>query len=336
MKWESSDFAVGAVVVAASLIILGSFLWLSPAGADRTYPLYTEFDRIDGIGSQANVVLRGYNVGSVGAIQPQISPDGNLHFRVRMDIQARLASGDSLRLPVGTTARLMPPPVIGAGFIVLEPPAGGGPPLDPGSTIPGIRTTAIVEQMQGLTTDIGGELVTTMTTARQLMDSLTMVVSTANRAMLTTTAAIPDVIAGLREQLEVARALTGDLRTQVNTLSPAALASIDTVTLLLSDSHRLVEQLNGTLSATRPQMQGIVAQLDTTTILLAHFVRQVTARPWKALTGVEPPEGLEPPPPGPAISVGSTGDTAPDLPPLRRVPVAVPSAPDSTVGAGGG
>jgi ABC-type transporter Mla subunit MlaD len=144
MKWESSDFTVGFVVVAAAVILLGSFLWLSPAVARSTYPLYAEFDRIDGVNTQSNVVLRGYNVGRVGAIETRMTAGGDLRFRVRMDIESKLASGDSLLLPGGTTARLVPPPVIGAGFILLETPREGGTPLSPGSTIPGVRSTAIM------------------------------------------------------------------------------------------------------------------------------------------------------------------------------------------------
>ncbi|MFW6331190.1 MAG: MlaD family protein, partial [Gemmatimonadota bacterium] len=166
MKWESSDLTVGVVVLTASIILLGSFLWLSPAVSGRTYPLYTEFDRIDGVAGQADVILRGYAVGRVGAIEPRLA-GGDLRFRVRLDIDSELGDGDSLRLPRGTTARLVPPPVIGAGYILLETPAAGGDPIPPGSTIPGVRTTAMLEQVQGLTTDLSGELLTTMSTARQ-------------------------------------------------------------------------------------------------------------------------------------------------------------------------
>ena len=312
MKWESADFAVGAVVVTGMLILVGSFIWLSPVASKRTYPLYTEFDRIDGINTQANVVLRGYTVGSVGAIEPRVSDDGSLRFRVQLEIMSRLASGDSLRLPGGTVARLMPPPVIGAGFIQLETPAtGGGRTLDPGSQIPGVRNTAIVEQVQGMTGEISGEVVQTMLTARELMDSMTSAIVMANGALLRTTDAIPPLVRGLEQQLVLAQQLTEDLRTQLNTIGPATVASIDTATLLLAESRTLVAELNGFLGSTTPEVGSILANLDTTSVLLTHLVRQLSERPWRALTGVKPPEGLDPPEPGAAISSGSPGDTIP-------------------------
>lgn len=313
MKWESSDFTVGAVVVAAVLILAGSFLWLSPAVAGNTYALYTEFDRIDGVNTQSNVVLRGYVVGRVGAIDPLLTEDGALRFRVQLDIQSSLASGDSLLLPEGTTARLVPPPVIGAGYVLLETPAHRTGTLAPGTTIPGVRNTAIMEQVQGVAEDVSSEVLNTMAMAQNLMDSLSAAVSTANRTLEATSAAIPPLMQSLEQQLEATAALTQDLRQQVNTLSPAALAAIDSVSSLLSDSRGMVGELQGTLVASQPEIYSILAHLDTTSILLTHFIREVSEKPLRILSGVDPPPGLEPPPPGPAIPVGSPGDTVPVL-----------------------
>lgn len=318
-------------MVAAAVIILGSFLWLSPALAGGTYPLYAEFDRIDGVNTQSNVVLRGYAVGRVGAIEPRMAPDGSLRFRVQLDIESRLASGDSLLLPTGTTARLVPPPVIGAGYILLETPDRRGLPLAPGSTLPGIRGTAIIEQVQGITGDVSTQVLSTMAVAQSLMDSVTVAIMTANRALAETSAAIPPLVRGLERQLEATGALTADLREQVNTLSPAALATIDSVNLLLTDSRTLVQDLTGTLAVTTPDIRRILAQLDTTTVLLTHFVREISKRPLNLLSGVDPPPGLVPPPPGPAITVGSEGDTVP-----RIDTDTVPGEPGGEGGGGGG
>lgn len=313
MKWESSDFTVGAVVVAAVVILLGSFLWLSPAVAGSTYPLYTEFDRIDGVNNQSNVVLRGYTVGRVGAIEPRVTEAGNLRFRVQLDIDAQLASGDSLLLPEGTTARLVPPPVIGAGYILLETPDHRAGTLAPGSTIPGTRNTAVIEQVQDMTDDVSSEIIATLTTARSLMDSLNAAVGTVNRALTETSGLIPPLADDLHQQLEATAALTADIQQQVNTLSPAARATIDSVSALLSDSRTLVGRIHGTVAASQPEIASILAHLDTTSILLTHFMREVSERPLRVLSGVKPPPGLEPPPPGPAIPVGSEGDTVPQL-----------------------
>lgn len=313
MKWERTDLIVGSVVVAALLIVLGSFLWLSPALSARTYPLYTVFDRIDGLAGGANVMIQGYAVGQVGAIEPGLDAAGNMRFRVRMDIRFQLASGDSLLLMRGTRARLVPPAVIGSGYILLEPPDQVAPRLEPGATLPGVRATAVIEQVQSMTDEISGELVKTMQTSRALMDSMAVAISQTGEAMGQANALVehtaetlPRLLGAVQQQLAAAESLTADLRDHVNTLGPAAAASIDTATMLLSDSRRLVQDLNTLLNTSQPEMEGILANLDTTTILLQHFVRQVSQRPLRMLSGVKPPAGLQP------TGLATPVDSAPD------------------------
>ncbi len=313
MKWESSDLMVGAVVLGAMAIASAGLFWLSPASAGDSYPLYTSFDRIDGVGTQAGVVLQGYAVGRVGRIEPRVDADGTLRFRVRLDVQTTLPGGDSLRLPEGTTAHLVPPPIIGSGFIRLETPPAGGAPLAAGSEIRGIRAAAMLERVETMTGSVNAELQPTIRSARALMDSVAAAVVIANRSVQATASSLPGLIRGLEQQLEATYALTVGLKAQVDTLSPAAIAAVDSTVLLLSDVRGVVGDMRGTLGETTPELLSIVARLDTTMILLTHFVREVTRKPWKGMTGVAPPPGLEPPPPGPAIPADET-DTVPPAP----------------------
>jgi ABC-type transporter Mla subunit MlaD len=317
MKWERSDLVVGSVVVTAVLVLLGGFLWLSPLISTQAYPIYTEFDRIDGIAKQAPVVMRGYTVGSVAAIEPRMDPEAGLRFRVRLNIQARLASGDSLVLAEGTVARLVPPPVIGAGLILLEAPPGGGPPLAPGSTIRGVRSEPVLEQVQGLADTLSAEILSAMLVARSLMDSVAAAMGHANLALGHATAALPTLLAGLERQLAAAEALTHDLHAQVGSLAPAALASVDSAHQLLADSRRLIHDIHAAVLSTTPEIHEILAGLDTTTLLLNHFVRQVTERPWRIVTGVRPPPGLYPQPGTPVVEPveDSDGDGETGVPP---------------------
>jgi ABC-type transporter Mla subunit MlaD len=305
MKWERSDLTVGLVIVTAALITMGSFAWLSTT--TNAYPLYTEFDRIDGIARQGQVMLRGYTVGSVESIAPRMTDDG-LRFRVRLNIHARLASGDSLLLPEGTVARLVPPPVIGAGMVVLEPPRDGGPPLAPGSFIPGVRTAAVLEQVQGLTVDLTGEAVSTMATARLLMDSLAVALAMTTRALTEATSALPGLLAGLERQLTTTEALTADVHAQFATLAPSLQASVDSAAFLMTHSRRLVEDLHRSIETSTPEIENILANLDTTTIFLSHFVREVSLRPWRLFSGVRPPLGLD----------QGAGQAKPETPTTRR------------------
>lgn len=305
MKWEAADLRVGLVVLGAVAILLATAIWLSPTITDRSKPLYTEYDRIDGIAEQASVMLNGYAIGRVADIEPVIRSDSSLAFRVRMQIRWTLSNGAAIPLRDGTKARLVTPFPIGAGYINLEAPAAGGRRLQPGAFVPGVRASAGMDQMQTMAEQLSGEMTSTMVaarkvagelsrtmlTARTLMDTLHETVSTVHRGATTATAAVPELVAGLRRELAVADSLLQAMRPLV----PAAHASIDSANLLMADSRRTVNEMSRTMNMKLPEITRIVANLDTTTALLTHFSREISRRPLKVLTGVKAT-----PPPKPA------------------------------------
>jgi ABC-type transporter Mla subunit MlaD len=282
-------------VIVAIMVAVATLLWLTPWAGQRSYPLYAEFDQVDGITKAALVQLGGYDVGRVADVEPRIKNDGSVVFRVRMNITRRLPSGDAFPLPLGTRARLVPPPAqVISGFIVLEAPRGGGPPLEPGATIPGVRAPAMLEEIQALTARTTSELAQSLGVARILMDTLTRAASAANQTAAFTAAALPSLMQGLQAELVAVEALTQDLRTHVGTLTPAAAASIDSATLLLADSRLLVQGMSHLLTAREPELSRMLASLDTSTILLKHTLREVGRRPYRAFTGVAPPPEFSP------------------------------------------
>ena len=60
---------------------------------------------------------------------------------------------------------------------------------------------------------------------------------------------------------------------------------------LLSDSRALIARLDQTIATQTPAIASILANLDTTTMLLEHVSRQVAYRPLSVLRGWQPPEG---------------------------------------------
>ena len=293
MKWERSDLGVGLAVVGAIVVLVGTLLWLSPAVSRDTYALETEFTEIGGIAEQAPVYLSGYEVGRIADIEPHMGGDGNLTFRVRMNIQASVGSGDSLLLPVGTIARLVPPPVIGSGFITLELPPEGGRRgfLEPGSRIPGLRDTPMLDRVQTVSDSMTAELALTLETARGLMGTLNETAGAAGGMITGTSAEVPRLMEELRRELVLAQQLTEDMRTHMAALVPTTVATIDSTQRLLSDSRALLRRLDTTLAEQTPAIASILANLDTTTMLLEHVSRQVAYRPLSVLRGWTPPQG---------------------------------------------
>ena len=293
MKWERSDLGVGLAVVGAIVVLVGTLLWLSPAVSRDTYPLETEFNQIGGIAEQAPVYLRGFEVGRVAGIEPRLGDDGNLVFRVRMNIQALVGSGDSLLLPVGTVARLVPPPVIGSGFITLDlPPDGGrGAFLEPGAFIPGMRDTPMLDRVQTVSDSLTAELAVTLETARGLMGTLDQTAGAAGGMIAGSSQEIPLLLQELRQELVLAQQLTADMREHMATLVPTTVATIDSTQRVLSDTRALIQRLDATIAGQTPAIASILANLDTTTMLLEHVSRQVAYRPLSVLRGWQPPVG---------------------------------------------
>jgi ABC-type transporter Mla subunit MlaD len=105
------------------------------------------------------------------------------------------------------------------------------------------------------------------------------------------------------QQLE---ALAGDTRLRlatadslmrdVRTLTPSAKATADSLQALLGDSRRAVVRLTQMADANEPQLTHTLASLDTTSALLQHFMKQVSDRPIRVLTGVKPMGPMSPAP----------------------------------------
>jgi hypothetical protein len=210
-----------------------------------------------------------------------------------MNIQASVGSGDSLLLPVGTIARLVPPPVIGSGLITLElpPDAGQRGWLAPGDRIPGLRDTPVLDRVQTVSDSLTTELAVTLESARGLMFTLNETAGAAGGTITGTSAEVPLLMGELRRELVLAQQLTEDMRTHLAAMVPATVATIDSTQRLLSDSRNLVARLDSTIAGQTPAIASILANLDTTTMLLEHVSRQVAYRPLSVLQGWQPPQG---------------------------------------------
>ena len=123
MKYDRMDVAVGFLVLTAIVgVVLGMGALTKKAKTIDVDPLYTDVERLDGLGAQSPVFLSGYQIGRVDDIQPVVDRNGHLHFKLRLNIKWTTDEGTHLPLNDGMRARIMPPPiaVFGSGLISLE------------------------------------------------------------------------------------------------------------------------------------------------------------------------------------------------------------------------
>jgi ABC-type transporter Mla subunit MlaD len=299
VKWERGDLAVGAVVLGAIAIAVGSVVWFAPAVTDTSVRYVTEFDRIEGVAVQSEVKLRGFTVGRVAEIEPVRDTSRGYLFRVTMRLDATLADGQPFQIPRGTTAQLVPPAVIGAASIALETPDTVRGFLPPGSIIPGTRATAVMDQLNRLAGDLNTDVRRVIASTLALLDSLKRTTVTANAALgaaegavRTTQEALPGILGAVQRDLAAADTLLRGLQQ----VTPAALRVTDSVAVLLSDSRRALTDVARLATAREPELVRIMANLDTSAVLLRHFTGEVSRSPMRAITGVVPPTPRDAPP----------------------------------------
>lgn len=288
MKIERGDVGVGLTVAAALVVVVGAWIWLTRPDKDY-FALFTEFDVVEGLNEQTPLRLQGFAVGRIRSIRPETTEQGATVFLVELGVDRRFLGDEGLRIPEGTLARVAYPPVVGPPFIILEPPPEGGPELEEGAAIPGLRTEPFLDQIQVLTGQLSFTVTETLLRTVELMDSVQGTLAKLDRTLDMTTSSVPALLDDLSGTLTTAEALLVQVGAQIDSTAPLLRASLDSANALLGDSRRLMGDVEGMLATSQPRAEGILASLDSLTFTLNHFMRQISERPTRLLTGVRPP-----------------------------------------------
>ena len=295
MKWDSTDLRVGLMVVGGLVLGLVSFLWVGQQFRRNVAPLYTDVVDVQGIGAESPVFFNGFNVGRVTEVRPHVASDGELLFRVRMDILWRLDDGAPLPLRAGLRARVVPPALdIGRGSIMLEPShTVNATRLRPGDLVPSMQMGGTTNRMQLVVDSVGRDLRLVIASVEGLVKSLgvtvasaTQTMKTANTMLASVSKDMPAIMSSVRTNLAAADTLIKNL----HTVTPATIATLDSVRALLGDSRLAIARATQFLDANEPQLTSTLANLDQASAVLNNLLREVSRRPIKAITGVRPPD----------------------------------------------
>jgi ABC-type transporter Mla subunit MlaD len=295
MKWDNTDLKVGFLVLGALLVGVVSFIWVGRIGRQNVAPLYTDVTDVQGIAVESPIFLNGFSVGRVSEVRPHIDESGQLLFRLRMDILWRL---DDAPMPLhrGLRARIQPPTLdIGRGSIVLVMPDDSAKKiaLRPGEVVPSVKMGGTTNRMQLVVDSVGRDLRLVIGEVEKLVQSLGVTVTAATTTMRTANATLasvnqemPQVMSSVRSNLANADSLIRSLQT----VTPATVATLDSVRALLGDSRLAIARATNFLDANEPQIASTLANLDQASAVLSNLLKEVSRRPIKALTGVKPPE----------------------------------------------
>jgi len=292
------DLLVGLFLLITLGVIIGAFLVTSRV-LERRIPLYVRLATAEGVARDTRVFLRGLQIGRVAAINPQVdSVDLAITFIARLNVREAFPDGTRLAIPLGTRAVIEQPNPINPPVIRLElpEPSPSRATLQPGDTIDSRRARSSLDALQEVIVNLQDDIFQTLEVSRTLLvrgaDAATQAQRTAAEAeqmLVSTRPAVLEALDRLNQSLEHSEALLADVRPRVGPL-------YDSVTVTLGETHRLLSRL--TLLAdstevlfadTRDPIRNTLRHLERTTVILEHFADQVSRRPTRMLTGVEPP-----------------------------------------------
>ncbi len=257
----------------------------------RRYDVYMRTASAQDLTQDTRVLLQGLAVGRVRQVNPlQDSAGGSLTFVARLSIDAEFPNGSPVTIPRGTRAVIEQLNPIAAPVIQLMVPDGGArAAVDPGDTILSERRQGAVDALGRIASDLSDELRKTIQDTRTLVRQTTRAAQEVEHLVSTSTPRVEDVLGQLSTSLERTDKMLADLSPRVGPLT-------DSLSAVLADTRETLRQVSS-LAKTADAMAGenrvaireTVQHLHNSAVLLEHFADQVSRRPTRLLTGVQPP-----------------------------------------------
>lgn len=290
---EPGDFRTGVLVLLAFVLVLAGVIWASPARGPRPIEFYTEMRELGGVSLETPVVLNGFKVGQVDKVDPYIAGDGRLHFHIGMAITWQPSAPERTPYREGLHVRVAPPAldVFGSATLHLEPAVRPGPPLASGSQLPSDADKNMLAKADSRIDSLARQVGQTLAETRAMMAAFRQTAEASSEAARSAGTITKVVDAHLIEITEgtmkaVARADTAMQALQRVEMN--ATSATDSVNAILGDTRNALKQVSAMLGKTGPRVDEALFNLNESTSLLTHFLRNVTERPTRLITGVTP------------------------------------------------
>lgn len=277
------DFYVGLLLVVTIALVIGALIATSGWG-ERRYDLYVRVTSADGISRGTAVVIEGLDVGQVTSILPRVdSTTRRISFVAKLSVKERFEDGSRLQLPFGTRAELVQASQISAAVAIrlILPDT-----LHPHHTYLHAGDT-LDSRRRGSALDAVAEV------ADQLSQRVQELVRTATQTLVRVQSTLRDVTPDVERTLSGVAATMGRLDSVVNRFARRGLA--DSVSVAVANTNRLLLRLDSlareahSLTAeNRSDLRATVTNLTEASRQLNNFVDQMSRRPFRALTGVQP------------------------------------------------
>lgn len=286
------DFLVGLFVLTALGIVTGTLIVTSGLG-DVRYNLYVRTESAQDLTRDTRVFLQGLEIGRIQQLNPvRNGHAGTLSFVGRLSINEKFPDGTALKLPRGSRALIAQTSPIAAPVVQIVTPhdVRAAVYLQPGDTIESERRTNTMDDLSGIATQLSSEVESLLGETKRMMLATNRVVARSDSMIATASPMVQRVLTDLTATLERSdRVLAG--------LEPRIPALGDSISAALADTRRLLRQLdtvaanaNSLATENRGSIRETLDHLHRSSILMDHFVDQVSRRPVRMLTGVRAPK----------------------------------------------
>ena len=276
-------------------IITGAVV-LTSGVLERRYDVLMLADQAEGLTRDTRVMLQGLEVGRVRAVSPHLdSTTSALTFVATLSIRERFPDGTMLTLPRGTRARITRPGLVGNTAVELVMPQNPAmmEPLSPGDTIESQRIATMLDALGGIADEVADDLAATLRQTRDLMAATTGTLSDTRMLIAATTPQVAEIMARLAENLNRTDHILAILEPRVGPITDSVIATLASTRELLDDAQALVSTANDMTIENRVVLAEIMESLGRTAEIFANFADQVSRRPLRMFTGVEPPDTTE-------------------------------------------
>jgi ABC-type transporter Mla subunit MlaD len=283
------DFIVGLFIVGAIAIVVGALLATSGL-LERRYDLYLRTRSAEGLTADSKVIVQGLAVGRVVDVSPQVDSNTRaISFVARLSVIERFPRGASLRLPVGTTAQLVPAsqisPTVSVVLVLPDSTHARSSLLTAGDTIVAERKATVLDQVAEVAQQVSKELQEVLHRTHQTLEGVDRILAQANGV-------IRDVRPSVESTLVSVQATMGHVNTLVQRLDPGLADSVSTMlalsTRVLQHLDSLAAQASDITAENRSDVRTAVSNLTELTRQLNHLTEEVSRRPYRLLTGVKP------------------------------------------------
>ncbi len=286
METTRRDLFVGLFILVSIGIALGVLIVTSNLLEARS-DLYMRAATAEGLTEDTRVALQGLQIGRVVEINPKVDSTG-LVFIARLAIRDAYPDGTQLSLPVGTRAVIEQLTPITPSVIRLETPATADGVLAPGDTIESERRRSAVDVLGEVATELKDELLETLQESRRFMDHSGRAVTTTQEMIETTTPLIQHALEQLNAGLEHADQLVGEITPRIGPLHDSLTATLAMSRSILNRIDTLAISTGELLDENQDVIRDAVEHLRRSSLILEHFADQVSRRPTRLLTGVQP------------------------------------------------